>query len=83
MLLLVWIGFLGCLCSISSSSWRIGIASRVLMYSAPSSASAALDMTVFRILEMLRIAPLFGGSLVSLEQIKCPPKRLCALASLR
>ena len=70
MLLSVWIGVLGCLWPISLSSWRIGIASRALMYSAPSSASAALDMTAFRILEMLRIAPLFGGSLVSLEQKK-------------
>ncbi len=40
------------------------------MYSAPSSASAALDMMAFRILEMLRIALLFGGSLVSLVQKK-------------
>jgi hypothetical protein len=69
-LLLVWIGVLGCLWHISLSSWCIGIALRALMYSAPSSASAALDMTAFRILEMLRIAPLFGGSLVSLEQKK-------------
>ncbi len=83
MLLLVWIGVLGCLWPISSSSWRIGIALRALMYSAPSSPSAALDMTAFRILEMLRIAPLFGGSLVLLEQKKCPPTRLHASALLR
>ena len=48
-LLSVWIGVLGCLWPISLSSWCIGIASRALMYSAPSSALAALDMTAFRI----------------------------------
>ncbi len=66
-LMSVWIGVLGCLWPISLSSWRIGIALLALMYSAPSSASAALDMMAFRILEMLRIALLFGGSLVLLE----------------
>ena len=57
-------------------SWRIGTASLALMYSAPRSASAALDMTALSILEMLRTAPLLGGSLTSLEQKKW-------LASLR
>ena len=54
-----------------------------LMYSAPSLALAALDMTALSILEMLRTALLLGGSLTLLEQIKCPPTWLRALASLR
>ena len=54
-----------------------------MTYSAPRSALAALDMTALSILEMLRMAPLLGGSLTSLEQKKCPPTRLRALASLR
>jgi hypothetical protein len=66
-------GVLGCLWPISARSWRIGTASLALMYSAPSSASAALDMTALSILEMLRTAPLLGGSLTLLEQKKKSP----------
>ena len=66
----VWMGVLGCLWPISVRSWRIGTASFALMYSAPSSASAALDMTALSILEMSRMAPLLGGSLTSEEQKK-------------
>ncbi len=62
MLLSVWIGVGGCLWPISSRRCRMGIASRALMYRAPSSASAALDMTALSILEMFRTAPLLGGS---------------------
>ena len=53
------------------------------MYSAPSLALAALDMMALSILEMLRMAPLLGGSSTSLEQMKSPPTRLRALALLR
>jgi len=66
----VRMGVLGCLWPISARSWRIGTAPLALMYSTPSSASAALDMTALSILEMLRTAPLLGGSLTLLEQKK-------------
>ena len=66
----VWMGGLGCLWPISARSWRIGTTSFALMYSAPSSALAALDMMALSILEMLRTAPFLGGSLTSEEQKK-------------
>ena len=74
---------LGCLWPISARSWHIGTALFMLMYSAPSSALAALDMTALSILEILRMAPLLGGSLTSEEQKKWPRTLLHALASLR
>ncbi len=61
----------------------MGIASRAFMYSAPSSASAALDMTALSILEMLSTAPLLGGSSTLDEQKKWPPAQLLAEGSLR
>ena len=61
----------------------MGIASRAFMYSAPSLASAALDMTAFSILEMLSTAPLSGQSSTLDEQKKWPPARLLAAGSLR
>jgi hypothetical protein len=64
----VWMGVLGCLWPISVRSWRIGTASHALMYSAPSLALAALDMTALRILKMLRMAPLLGGLSTLVEQ---------------
>ena len=76
----VWMGVLGCLWPISVRSWRIGTASHALMYSAPSLASAALDMTALSILEMLRTAPLLDGLLTLVEQKKWPPAQLRALA---
>ncbi len=50
-----------------------GIASWAFMYSAPSLALAALDMTALSILEMLSTAPLLGGSSTLDEQKKWPP----------
>ncbi len=61
----------------------MGIASRAFMYSAPSLASAALDMTTLSILEMLSTAPLLGGSSMLDEQKKWPPAQLLAVGSLR
>jgi hypothetical protein len=46
------------------------MASRALMYNAPSSASAANDITDLMICNMFRIEPLFGGSSELLEQKK-------------
>jgi hypothetical protein len=51
----------------------MGIASRAFMYSEPSSASTALDMTTLIILEMLSTAPLLGESSTLDEQKKWPP----------
>jgi hypothetical protein len=53
------------------------------MYSDPSLALAALDMTALSILKMLRTAPLLGGLLMLMEQKKMPPAWLHALALLR
>ena len=57
----ICIGVGGCLCPISSSRCRIGTASRELIYSAPSSASAADDITAFIICATVNTAPLFVG----------------------
>ena len=51
--------------------------------SAPSSASAADDITFFMICVMVRTAPLLGGSAESADMKKCPPARLRALVSYR
>ena len=67
-LLSVWIGVLGCLCPVSSNRCLINTASCALTYRAPSSASAALEITVPSIFSTLSTAPLFGGSSVSLVQ---------------
>jgi hypothetical protein len=64
----VWMGVLGCLWLISVRSWCSGTALHALMYSAPSLASAALDMTALSILEMLRTAPLLDRLSTLVEQ---------------
>jgi hypothetical protein len=61
----------------------MGIASQAFMYSVPSLALAALDMTALSILEMLSMAPLLGGSSTLDEQKKWPPAWLLAAGSLR
>ncbi len=53
------------------------------MYKAPSSASAAEDMTDLIIWEVLRMGPLFGASSPPFERKKCPPARLLAFGLLR
>ena len=55
------------------------MASRALMDSAPSSASAADDMTALMSCAKLSTAPLSSGSATSDERKKCPPARLRAL----
>ena len=82
-LLSVLMRVLGCLLPIFLRSWRIGTALQALIYSAPSSALAVLDMMAFRILETLCMGPLLHGFLESLEQKKCPPVQLRAAALLR
>ena len=76
-----WIGVGGCLCPNSSSRCRIGTASRALMYSAPSSASAADDMTALMIWETVNTAPLFGGSSLSSKQKNV--RLLCCVLSFQ
>ena len=82
-LLSVCIGVFGCLCPISCNRFRIGTASQALMYIAPNSASAALDMTAVIIFDILSIAPLVGGSSASVVRKKCPPALLLAFGSLK
>jgi hypothetical protein len=53
------------------------------MKSAPSSASAADDITARIICEILRTAPLFGGISLMLDMNMWPPARLRAFASER
>ena len=55
--LLVWIGDGGCFQPISINVWLMGTIYLDLMYSAPSSASAAEDITNLMIREIARIAP--------------------------
>ena len=45
---------------------------------APSSDSAADDMTFFMICDMVSMAPLFDGNNVLFDKKKWPPARLCA-----
>jgi hypothetical protein len=69
-LLSVLMGVLGCLWPILLKSWCIGMAFQALIYSALSSALAALDTMAFRILETLCTVPLLRGFLESLKQKK-------------
>jgi hypothetical protein len=59
-LLSVWMGVGGCLCPISLRRCRMGIASRKFMYSAPSLALAALDMTALGIFGDVEHGPIVG-----------------------
>ena len=77
----VCIGVGGCLWTIYLSEWRDGMASRKLMKRAPSSASAAEDMTALIIFVMVITAPLLGGMAEFLDMKKCPPSLLRAFVS--
>ena len=72
----VFIGVGGCVCPISSSDWRAGMASLKLMKSAPSPASAADDMTALMVLAIVNTAPLLGGNSVLFDMKKYPPDLL-------
>ena len=61
--------------------WRIETAVFAFINKAPSSASAADDMTARMICEMLRTAPLFVGMSSFADMNMCPPARLQALGS--
>ncbi len=79
----VCIGVQGCGCPSWISVCRIETAVFALMNRAPSSASAADDMTARIIWEMLRTAPLLMGISSFPAMNMWPPARLRALGSER
>ena len=76
-------GVRGCGCPCSSSVWCIAMAVFALMNNAPSSASAADDITALIICDMLRTDQLLIGMLSWLDRNMCPPALLLAFASDR
>ncbi len=60
------------------------MALRAIMYSPASSASVSVaeDITFLMMCAIFRIAPFFGGTVVSLDRKKCPPAWLCAFGLL-
>ncbi len=81
--LLVWIGVRGCRWPILVSICQRYTASFAFKNSAPSSASAAEDITAFMIVAFVMIAPLLGGSWSLFDRKKCPPARLQVFFSLQ
>ena len=81
--MLVCRGVGGCLCPNSSRMILMYTASRTMMKRPTSSTSVADDMTFVIMCAMLSTAPLFGGTVVSLERKKCLPALLCALVLLK
>ena len=81
--LLVWMGVRGCGCPNSSSVRRIDTAVLALMNSAPSSASAADDITALIICEIFNTAPLLMGMSSFPAMNMWPPALLRALGSDR
>ncbi len=73
----------GCSWPNSSSMVLMYTASRAIMYRPASSASVADDITFLMICAMFSTAPLFGGTVVSLDKKKGPPARLRAFGSLK
>ncbi len=53
------------------------------MYGPTSSASVADNIMFLMMFAMFSIAPMFGGTVVSLEMKKCPPAQLCAFGLLK
>jgi hypothetical protein len=79
----VWMGVRDCECPISSSVLHMDTAILALMNSAPSSASAADDITALIIYKIFNTAPLFMGiSSVTAMNI-WPPALLLAFGSER
>ena len=81
--LLVWIGVRGCGWPILVSICLRYTASFAFKNNAPSSASAAKDITAFMIVAFVMIAPLLGGSWSLFDRKKCPPALLQAFFSLQ
>ena len=78
----VWIGNGGCFQPISINVWQVGTISLAVMYSAPSSASAAEYMTNLMIWAIVRIGPLHSGVGSFSDKNIWAPARLSALDSL-
>jgi hypothetical protein len=72
----VCIGAHGCGWPSSTSVWHIEMAVFALMNRAPSSASAADDMTAQIICKILRTPPLLKGMLSFPTMNMCPPMQL-------
>ena len=81
--LLVCIGVGGCSCPIYLRACRAGIASLQLMKRAPSSASAAEEITDLMICEMVTTVPLLAGMVELLDMKKWPLACLLAFDSER
>ena len=79
----VCIGLGGCMFPIIFNAWRSGIASRKLTNRAPRLASAAEDMKVLMIWEIVMTAPLFDGIAAPSDMKKFPPALLLAFVSER
>ena len=79
----VCIGISGCVCPISSSDWSAGMASLQLTKSAPSSASAADDITALMILAIVNTATFLVGNAVLFDMKKCLPAMLLDFVSER
>ena len=80
--LLVWIGDGGFFQPVSINVWRMGTISLAIIYSAPSSASAAEDITNLMIWEIVRIAPFDLGVGSFSDKNMWAPAKLRALDSL-
>ena len=70
--LYVCIGVGGYVCHISSGDWRAGVDSLKLMENAPSSASAADDMTLLTIFAKVNTDPLLRGNAVLSDMKNVP-----------
>ena len=78
----VWTGDGGCFQTIYINFWLMGTISLAIMYSAPSSASAAEDMTNLMIWETVRIGLFHSGVGSFSDKNIWAPVRLHALDSL-
>ena len=79
----IFIGVGNCVCPISYRAWHAGMYYFQLMKSAPSSASAADDMTALMILAIVNTATLLGGNSVLFDMKKYPPDLLLGFVSER
>ena len=77
--LYIWIGDGGCFQTIYINVWRMGTISLAVMYSAPSSDSAAEDITNLMIWEIVRIALFHLGVGLFSDKNMWAPARLSAL----
>ena len=79
----IYIGVYGCVCPISYSDWRSGLAYLQLIKSAPSSAYDDDAMTALMILAIVNTDPLLEGNAMLFDMKQCPPALLLNLVSER